>query len=716
MSHTQTFRLLLGALFVLCAAFRAPAQTVGYDEFATKLGQAIRLDDQKGLDRLVRENSIHTVGHYRALVLGLVADPGRAAGTEVERKALEASWLRVFEGRTLEIVERWCHTVDAQSLRSVDKTKQALTAAYTEFFKLRDGKIADRKLWDALAETLRKVASNFEAVGDQVNGSDAWGLIASLYDKVPEKTFNDRREVVAALARFEELRRGCDWTKDVHFAANANFKKAEEERLKVDEADADKRKQGGYSAGVRGADAYLVPDADKVEKIVPLRFEVVTKPKNDVASVAGPVPPKWLGVSITGTGPKKLDWFKAAELYAVRPGANKFGVTLDGSELDLKKNPFVEMDVQLKKPTQFWLDADKQRPYAMWFFVGGASEPYQGITINLEPYEQGGVKSATVYYKSAASWVADVDGTPITFFDDNGNGVLFEEDPYAMGMKDRNLGAGPDEEVAIAELDGMQVGKGGVGPASSWVKLGTSWFHLRAQDGGQKIGLRPTNPEYFKTGTLQFVWSGQKSIKPLVLIVQGSGDFVGARFEIADGQPAEVPAGEYSIVYGRIEQKAGGKVATAEVFAGTSTAVKVEAGQAAKLELGAPFAIDFHKDASGGKVKVDAVRMRVRGKAGELYAHLNGCAVAPVVLVSKSADGKGARESGEFAPIPDPEVLNKLSTKFSSTLASHVGFYPMAKSSGEPSTVVEVDAPDGTFVGLADRKNKFFGKIDPLFK
>lgn len=716
MFPTLSFRFVLVAWLLLLLGTGAPAQQLGYDQFATELADAIRLDNQKGLDKLVKENSIHTVGHFRALVLGVIADPTRSAPTELERNTLKAAWLRVFEGRTLEIVERWCHGVDPQSLKAVERSKQALVAAYGEFFKLRDGKVTDRKPWEGLADTLRKIAANFENVGDQVNAADAWGLLATLYDKIPEKTFVDRREVIISLTRFEELRRACDWVKDIHFAGNANFKKAEEERLKLDEAEAEKRSKGGYDANVKGADAYLMPDADKLEKIVELRFEPQAKPKHDIAAVAGPVPPKWLAVSITEGGPRKFEWFKGAELFAVRPGAAKFGVTLDGSETDLKKNPFVEVDAKLKKPSVFWLDADRKRPYAMWFFIGGGSEPYQGLSINLEPYESGGVKNATLYYKSAASWVADLEGTPITFFDDNGNGVLFEEDAYALGFKDRNLGAGPDEEVPIAVLDAMQVGKDSVGPASSWVKVGANWFHVRSQDGGLKAGFRPANPEYFKTGNLQFVWTGPKPIKPVVLVVQGSGDFASARFEIADGLPTEVPVGEYSILYGRLEQKAGGKLTTAELFPGSSAAVKVEAGQTAKLELGAPFHIDFHKDASGGKVKIDAVRMRVVGKAGELYAHLNGCAVAPVVLVAKGADGKGAREAGEFVPIPDPELLNKLSNKFSSSLSSHVGFYPMAKGSGEPSTVVEVDAPDGSFVGLSDKKNKFFVKLDPLFK
>jgi hypothetical protein len=44
-----------------------------------------------------------------------------------------------------------------------------------------------------------------------------------------------------------------------------------------------------------------------------------------------------------------------------------------------------------------------------------------------------------------------------------------------------------------------------------------------------------------------------------------------------------------------------------------------------------------------------------------------------------------------------------------------VGFYPIPKGSrGE--TVLEVQVPDGFFVGLAEKKNKLFGKLDAIYR
>ncbi|MGE0141720.1 MAG: hypothetical protein AB7I19_02240 [Planctomycetota bacterium] len=714
----KPFRTLwaLAFFFVASVLPRAVAQAVTYDAFATSLQTAIRLDDQKGLDRLIKANSTHTIGHFRALVQGMVADPAAEPRTRAEREAIKASWTRVFQGRTLEILENWLQLLDSKAASGIERARLALNQVYGELARLQSG-VKERKPWESLADSTRKIAEQFQGVGDDVQAADAWGVVARIYTAIPDRTIGDREEAIVALVNFEERRRAVDFVKDDFFYGNVEFRKAEEERLVEEKKQADKRSKDGYDVSVKGADAYLMPDADKLEQIVDLRFEVATKPHEDMSPVGGSIPPKWLAVSILNSGPEKMAWFRATELFLVRPASNKFGITLDGAEVDLKKNPFLEIEAgnKLKKPSLFWLDKDRQFPYAMWFYVGGASEPYQGLGQNLEPYEQGGIQRATLYYKSAASWVADVAGTPVTLFDENGSGTLFEGDPMEFGLKDRGIGAGPDEEVAIPAFDAMQIGKGPMMPFGQWVKIGEAWYHLRGHDGGRKLGVRPANPEYLKTGTIALKWTGPKSIKPTVLIVQGKGDFATARFQIADGKPMEVPAGDYSVAYGRIEQKGGGKVTSADIFPGAFQPVTVAEGGAAVLELGAPFTIDFDKKVADGKLTLDSVKFRVFGKSKELYGRLNGCVVTPTVLVGRTADGKGAKDSGEFVPIPDTEILNQLATKFGSTLASHVGFFPIPKGARD-TTVLEVPVAGEVFVGLADRKNKFFGKIDPIFK
>lgn len=708
MARRPLLAFLVWAVCGLAAA--APAQKDSYDEYTQAITQAIRLGDEKRLDKAVRDNPVHTVSHYRGLVLSMLRDPN--VENVDDRRALEQSWERVYEGRTLDFMNRWLQTLDQSALRQYDNAQKALAQAYAELARLEREKIGDRGPYLALIESLRKIAQLFEQIGDPLDASDAWGMVTRVYTVIPDRTLEDRKEGVFAMERFMEHRKSWQWTKDSYYLQNQNWLKAEKESLEEADAAVEKRKAEGYAGETRGVDAYLVPDADEKEIVGDLEFELLTKLKTDMCMQGGPIPMQWAAVTVQEAGPARFPWFTGADIFLVRPGANDYGITLDGTEPDPKKNHFVEIEVasKVRDPSEFELDAAGNVPYAMWFFVGGSQETYQGINQNLAPTRE----AAVVYYKSASSWVTDVDGTEVTFYDDNSNGKLFEEDPYAYGLKDRNIGAGPDQEVAVPAYDSMKIGRGPVQPYSQWVKIEDTWYHVRGKDDGTKVGFRPTNPEYFKTGSIQLDWSGGRSTEPAVLIVQGYGDFANARFDVSSGKPVEVPVGEYEVTYGRIESGKGARMMTANIFPGELERITVKEGETTDLELGAPFRLDFAKKGGDMEVEIDALTIRVRGRGGEVYTHINGAAPAPEVLVARSEDGKGAREQGEFVPIRDPETMNAVSQRHTE-LGSHVGFYPIPKgSTGE--TVLKVHVPTGHFVGLQEKKNKLFGKLEPIFK
>jgi len=706
-------RLLSIFLFaaVTAAGRDASAQKVSSDEFSRTVNETIRLGDEKRTDKALRENPIHAVGHFRALVLAAKKDP--AVDNAAEREALRVSWERVFEGRTLELLGRWLETADSSILRSYDQGQSALAKAYGELNRLTTAREPDRKSYEALRDSLLKIAELFQGIGDPLDAADAWGVVARVYSIIPDRSVADQRDGIYAIERFMDLREQWQWTKDVYFQQNQNWMKAEKERLKEAEAEEAKRKAEGYDGPMKGVESFLMPDADANELVGALAFEVLKEPKLDLCPQGGPVPMSWPAVTVVQSGPAQFQWFKAADIFLVRPGTMDFGITLVGNEPDLSKNPFVEVESgnKLRKAGRFSLMSDGSKPYAMWFFIGGSQEPYMGVNQNLEPLRD----SAVVYYKSAASWTTEIDGQEVRFFDDNTNGLLFEEDPFAYGLKDRNLGAGPDEEVPVPAFDSFQVGKGSVQPFSEWIQVGESWYHVRGKDDGQAVGLRQANPEYLKTGTLKLDWGGSKTNQPNVVIVQGRGDFRGARFNIAGGKPVTVPAGEYELMFGRIESGKGAKLITANIFPGSMERVTVAPDAETELAIGGSFKLDFTKKGEDGTVSIDALTMRVRGSAGEIYTHINGSVPAPAVFVARSEDGKGAREVGEFQAIRDPETLNQVSIKHSSTLSSHVGFYPIPKGSrGE--TVLEVQVPDGYFVGLAEKKNKLFGKLEAIYR
>jgi hypothetical protein len=472
------------------------------------------------------------------------------------------------------------------------------------------------------------------------------------------------------------------------------------------EAQARKRAEAGYKADVKGAEALVLPSA--AEAVVALQFAVPTEPHASPFARAGTIPALWLGTQIQKTGPTQMGWFKACDLYMVREGSAKFGVTLDGAETDLTKNRWQRIEPSAKyKASRFWLDADHQREYAMWFYTAGEDETLFGINHNLAPQPE----LATVYYRSAASWTGTINGVEVVLHDDNCNGKLFEEDPYAYGLVDRALG-NPEQEERVAAFDSMQVGGAPPQPWSSFAKIGEQWFHLRGK-GDLSIGARPLNPEFFKTGSLRLEWQGDRKLRPEVLVVRGLEEpFSGAAYDIAAGKDVEVPVGSYEIAFGRIASGKGAQM-EAQVFKGKMQPIKVEAGTATVVKLGAPFVLDFERGGSETEVVVDAMRIRVLGAGGELYARINGDTPAPEVLFSKTEGGRGAKAIGTFVAMTQ-EVLEKVTPRFPK-LGIEVGFFPVVKGS-QDETKLTAKLPGKGFVGLRQKKHKLFGKLDPVFK
>ena len=215
---------------------------------------------------------------------------------------------------------------------------------------------------------------------------------------------------------------------------------------------------------------------------------------------------------------------------------------------------------------------------------------------------------------------------------------------------------------------------------------------------------------------MQLKWVGAPTTpKPEVLVIQGEGDFQGARYDISSGKPLEVPAGKYTLTYGRIVSGKGGRGMDADVYAGAMEPILVNAGENATVTLGAPFKLDFERKVEGDEVVVDALKLAVVGVSGEIYGRINGAAAIPEVLAAKTADGKNAKTIGEFVAM-DEDALLKASGRYPN-MAFDVGFFPMPKGEQEGNLVLKAKLPfPDALIGLRQKKNKLFGKLDPIFK
>lgn len=692
-------RLLLIVLSpVLWLGAALPAQS--REQFVADFNKALELADDKLVDRALKKNPGHALTHYESLYWE--KQNGRdEAGAKLQ--AIQGSWKRCFDnGDTVERLDRWLSGCSADVYQQLQKTRNSsyqLWRHYTDVV----GKELVKAEYARVMQQFMELARAAEAIGHEIEIAELWNFAGVVGNKMPERTVTDRRDVVFATEQFLAARKRWNYTFDEHYLLSAEFVKAE--KLKIEEAAKadDKRKAEGYDANAKGVESLVMPNV-AAEKH-PLKFEPLAGwDELDYGGKGGPIPPFWWMVSLQQEGSsRKLDWFSRVPLYLHRTGATKFAIGLDPS--DAKKA--VEVDGSNKgRVSPFWLDADRKQPYAMVFWTGSEREMVNEAECNLAPSDT----IANVYYRSAASWKGQVGAEPIVLYDDNANGKPGDTDPFEQAFKSPMLGAHDTEEGTPAPLlDSMRVGKGPRQPFSEFVKLATGWWHMQKTT-GDEIALRPLNPDYVKTGRIKLVWTGPKPAAPVQLVVRGGGDYQTAFFDVAGGKEVEVPATEYTVLWGRMMIGKGARAQVASIHTGSSKPFAVEPGKVHELKMGSPFTLQFTRRGDEN-ASIDALKILLAEASGCVFTDLHGLHVACEVLAAKEADGKGAKAVGKFVRFTDPELVNKAASRHNNVMQLAACF-PMPEGYREGELLLKVKLPAaGMKLALSIKKHPLFGVV-----
>ncbi|MEZ5965769.1 MAG: hypothetical protein R3F56_18180 [Planctomycetota bacterium] len=693
--------LSLILLLTLAAFGRAQA---GYAQFVADFQKAQQFKDDKLLDRSLRAHGRSVLAFY----YGLAREwrNGTPEGSNKAREQMDillASWKRVFDTPTLDKVERYYASIDATILKQLDINQQALETTQRNLAEASAAK--RRQDLDAARETLWKLADTYEKLGHGLYAAEAWENVAVALTSLPDITLQERKDAVFALERYKEHRESWGFTEEDTYKKNIAWLNSTKGDLAAAEKVAAEREAKGVAGDARGVDAVVDPKAPEI--VADLRFEAMKSEIQDCFIQGGAVMPNWQVVELLEETSKQLAYFQGSPLYAAHIGGKYYvsptadDVVEKGTQITPSNKP---------KPSSFYLDEQKSKPYAMWFFLGTDKEPFMGLEQNL----QSDNKRALLYYKSAASYKAEVNGEEVTLYDSNGDGRLLNPDPYAFGLQVPTVSIG--ETTAVPGYDSMQIGKKGpIQPFSAYARIGDKWFHLRAAKEGAAVSARPVIPEFLETGTLQLKWTGPRSTAVQCLVVRGEGELKVAAFNLAGGKPVEVPAGVYAIDFGRIGESKGNVWSTADILRGASALITVKKGENTVLTVGAPFRFEFERGGSGADVEVNTHKIKVLGVAGEHYAHLNGCVPEIDVFFAKDEKGRGAKSQGTLGPVPDAEIATKLNTEFPG-----VGYYcpmfPVVKGAKEKVTLLRFTPPGTGFVGLRAPKAKLFGKIDSAWK
>ncbi|MBL8728831.1 MAG: hypothetical protein JNM25_10400 [Planctomycetes bacterium] len=681
------------------------AQDYTADQFRVDFNKGVEIGDEKYVDKAMKRGPGHALLFYEELY----RTRSSSDGVDAKLEAMRASWLRTFEnGQTLEKMHRWLEGASPTVLESLDKGRTNSRKLWGFFTDQVSQEQVKQEYQNLLAQFI-ELARNAETLGNEFERAELWGLAAVIANKMPEKTLAERRDVVFALEQFVAGRTAWDFTFDEYFIKNREFAKVEKLRLEEAEQLEAKRKEAGYSPDAKGVDSLVVPGK---QDTLPLQFQALTawEGELDYSQKGGPVPAFWWLASTGESGTnRKLEWFRRGELYLVRTGATKFGMATDPG--DAKK--VMEIDASPKgKPSTFWLDADRKQPYAMFFWAGSDRERVGEAECNLAPSDQFG----NVYYRSAASWEATFGKESIVLYDDNASGVPGDADPFEPPLKSPMLGEHDGEGTMVPLLDSMRIGKGPRVPFSEFVHLSTGWFHLR-RGAGDELVLRPLNPEFVPVGKVKLVWSGPKPTTPVQLVVQGSGDYRTACFELAGGKEVEVPAGTYSVIFGRIVNGKGSRIQMANLYRGSSPTFDVAAGKTFELKMGAPFTLDYTRRGDEN-LSIDALKILVREASGCVFGELHGTGMglAPDVMAAKTEDGKGAKVIGKFVRFTDPELVNKAAGKHNN-IGTLVACFPMPDGYREGEMTLSIKLPaEGMKVALTMKKHAVFGALSSKFQ
>lgn len=702
--------LLLVCSLLLLSCVRLGAQD-DMNKFLSDFAKALEYNDDKAIDKTVKNNARWALRHFQDLEIELNLNRRQEVQKQID--ALEASYARCFEGaEVLDKIERWAMSQTKETYEVYRKLSTALAQCYglrDEAFKQN----TNRKTNDDAVADMVKVAQALDQSGHLIDAAEAWALASSTLTRAPDRTVEDRRTSMSYLDRFLDNRKAWYWTTDPTYIQNAEWSKSE--KLAIEQAAKDEkvRAAAGYDANTKGIDALLMPDAK--DDVHDLEFEMLKDwDQLDYCVKGGPVPASWWQGNFDDKDHTKaapLPWFRAATLSLVRDSATstKYGISVD------PKDPKASIDIDVgakAKPSQFFLDAGKTVPYAMFFWQGGEKERVGDADVNLAPAPQ----NTAIFYRSAASWHAHVGSDKLTLYDDSGNGSAMDSEPQKDELKLYTLGQ-PEAGQVVPLLDSMQVGKGPRVPFSEFVQIGSAWFHLRSPAAG-KIALRPFNPQYMQTGKIKLAWSGPKPTAPVQLVIQGKGDYATAWFDIASGKEIEVPATEYRVVYGRILQGKGVRLQTATIWQGSSKPFTVTAGKTTEVKMGAPFTLAFERAGSDPDVEIDGRKILLRESSGCVLAEPQNMVPVPDVLAAKNADGKGAKVVGKFVKLDDPELLNKASGLQANTqLRLSVAYFPVPEGQRDGSQTFKCKLPaPGMKVGLSIKKHPLFGKVDSEFQ
>jgi hypothetical protein len=667
------------AVFALCAApLAAQRRSPFMDEFR-KLMQVHAKDEMAALLKKHEDEAI-----LAAREIAVAMREGTSEELETELDALARAWKKAYDSEFVSLQYDYFalrltgpykkQHREAEKRFELKKTEldTAVNAKTSEkyaglalefdalgdvFSELGDHYAASNAYWNAAVlsdDGLRGKEADFKAA------CEAWGLCVAARE---EARLGDKRYAQAKVRHGELIAKGYGPPKPVEPAAPG----AEP----VEPTPAAAPPEPAKPATL-GAHFQLVPDIEAIQRplyTADTNFQI------------------WSAVGLTQIGSSAGFAGMSGPVKVLRTGANKAAVDVDGDGTG-------DVDVPLTgkiTPVEVVLGSGaEQRRWAFLSAIGQQQDTYQGFRFNLGP----DTNYLNLYVAPAASLVGTLGGTRVQVIDDNLDGKYGSPplDWAYMGLVDG---------AAQHDVDSIVVGESKVArPWSRLVEVGGAWYELEPTESGADFVARPAKVE---TGTLELDLKGA----PVTwLLVRGTGSESDLVFDVANGgaDKVAVPAGTYELYSGQVASGKKAQMAKALILPGKNARTwTVTAGETVKVELGAPFTLEFTFGQDAETVTVEGPSIVVAGRGGETYQRLWNCVLSPEVHLRKAGSSRGKKEE-ELVPVLSQEDLEVHKNDFRAV------WFPVGVPIPKPS-------PGETYeVQLFQKKHKLFGKLESDWK
>jgi hypothetical protein len=662
----------LAGLLVLIAPALAQRESVFMTEFR-KLMAIHAVDEMAALIRKHESEAVLAVVETCEAI-----GDGSNDVLETEIEALDKAWRKAYDSRFVDKQYRF-FALDLQP--NYKKHRIELLARYKVKFREYEGaeKAKEVGKLPALGLEFQAFGDQFAELGDHYMAARCYNIYAVCFDEPLNGDKADLKRACEGWGLFVKERDLAELRDKFYGEAKGRF-----DKLEFDGFGDPSKGPGARNAAKAAADTSYQPQPLAATFEVVADIEAIQRPMYTADSNYQAWPSLALKAVDTSDS---FATVKKDSPTVHRLGANKAMVDTDGDGTG-------DVDIPLTgkiTPVQLKLGSgDGQRDWAFLVCIGQQQDTFQGFRFNLGPDDN----ALNLYIAPAASLVGAVEGVRLQILDDNMDG-LYGSAPQEWAYQ------GLVEGAFQRDVDSVVVGESKVArPWSRLQKVGSAWYELAPNEHGNDITFKKADVE---SGTLQLDFKG---VPVNWLVVRGTGTNNDLLYEVVNGgtNKVEVPVGSYELFSGQVSQGKKSQMTKALVLPGAnSRSWKVEAGATTKLELGAPFTLDFKVAQDAETITVEGPSIVVQGRGGETYQRLWNCVLAPEVNLRKAGSTKGKKEA-KLVPVTSQEELEALKWDFKAA------WFPV----GQP---IQKTQPGETFEAqLFEKKNKLFGKLESDWK